>query len=287
MSTTATVPAGVDLQALLASLQAMATGSPASKSPASHSVTDGTEKRKAGKSRDKATKRELEGKEPRDVSKLDQQLATDRDSLVAEGFKVLSVGMTSARINFAMRVVSWARATSPAGGESGTWEAIDAIGASIIRMGNGQECSVAGKKHITLKVLAECVKLAALATYVPDVAKLDFYVACMFNRFMGKKFKVTKPEVLQLKSCQAIVKRVLSREPELIKASGAPDRKAIRAAIDAILGARKSAVKDTGGVTSVHAVANWFAAATDDDLLALAEKLSDDVKCRFVEVIGN
>ena len=67
---------------------------------------------KPAKSRDKKTSKEQAGKEPVDVSKLDQALAADRDSLVKEGHRLLGSGHTASLINYAIRVLTWAKSTN-------------------------------------------------------------------------------------------------------------------------------------------------------------------------------
>lgn len=291
MSALATKPASLtpeQLQAIIAQAVATATGG---------TVPSLTEKKPKldGKSRSKPTPKESAGKEPQAVSKLDQQLALDRDTLVADGHRILGAGMTIERINFGMRVLSWARATSTSNGA--IVEQIAEMGLSIMALGGFQCSDIRGKKHFSLPILTDACKLAILSTYCQDVGKLDWYCASMFARFLGKKFTPLKQEILQLDACKAIIAKLIKRDSSLMKPSGkAPDRKLVRAAIDAILGGRKAReVKEktdgddtgddetTGGVTSIHAVSQWLAQATDDDILQLANMLGDDVKCRMVD----
>lgn len=225
---------------------------------------------------------------PSKAEVLGAALMTDRKELVADGHKILGVGMTATRIAYGLRVLSWARAQMPK--SNGQRKVIKALGHSIVHEGKDQSAEISGKVTITLRSLEETVRLAILSTFVPDVGKLDWNIATRFIRFLDG-FKPAKQEMVKLDDCKTLLARVIKRDSALFTSNGkAPNRKAISSAIDKILGvsrkstgkktASKTAEKTADNVTSAASVAKWMIAADDSAIAELRKLLSPDVIAR-------
>ena len=281
MSAVATTLTPDQLQAILALLpQAQQANKPAEK-PAD----------KPAKSRDKKTPKEEVGKEPVDVSKLDQALAADRDSLVKEGHRLLGSGHTASLINYAIRVLTWAKSTNKS--NTDIESAVRSMGTSIIQLSDGM-IQGTGKKVITLRQLLDACRLAMLSTFVPDIGKLGWGIADLFLRFVDG-FKPNEPAILKLDECKLLVARIVRKDAALWNVKG-PDRKAIRDAIGDLLGKRAAPAKkdspgsddaddaDTDNVTSIHAVKNWLENASKDDMAKLFGMLSKNAQDTLMDV---
>ena len=284
MSAVATTLTPEQLQAILALLPQAQASKPAEK-PASKPAE------KPAKSRDKKTAKEQAGKEPVDVSKLDQALAADRDSLVKEGHRLLGSGHTASLINYAIRVLTWAKSTNKSNTDIEI--AVRNMGASIIQLSDGM-IQGTGKKVITLRQLLDACRLALLSTFVPDIGKLGWGIAELFLRFVDG-FKPNNPEILKLDDCKLLVARITRKDTALWNIKG-PDRKAIRDAIGDLLGKRAAPAKkdsadsddaddaDTDNVTSIHAVKNWLESACKDDVAKLFGMLSKNAQDTLMDV---
>ena len=246
---------------------------------------------KPTKSRDKKTPKEEAGKEPVDVSKLDQALAADRDSLVKEGHRLLGSGHTASLLNYAIRVLTWAKSTNKS--NTDIENAVRSMGSSIIQLSDGMICGT-GKKTITLRQLLDACRLAMLSTFVPDIGKLGWGIAELFLRFVDG-FKPNNPEIIKLDDCKLLVGRIIRKDTALWSVKG-PDRKAIRDAIGDLLGKRAAPAKkdsadsddaddaDTDNVTSIYAVKNWLENATKDDVAKLFGMLSKNAQDTLMDV---
>ena len=297
MSAVATTLTPDQLQAILALLpQAQQANKPAEK-PADKPAksrdkkTPKEEADKPAKSRDKKTSKEQAGKEPVDVSKLDQALAADRDSLVKEGHRLLGSGHTASLLNYAIRVLTWAKSTNKS--NTDIENAVRSMGTSIIQLSDGMVCGT-GKKVITLRQLLDACRLAMLSTFAPDIGKLGWGIAELFLRFVDG-FKPNNPEILKLDDCKLLVARIIRKDAALWSVKG-PDRKAIRDAIGDLLGKRSAPAKkdsadsddaddaDTSGVTSIHAVKDWLESACKDDVAKLFGMLSKSAQDTLMDV---
>ena len=245
---------------------------------------------KPAKSRDKKTSKEQAGKEPVDVSKLDQTLAADREALVKEGYRLLGSGYTGGLINYAIRVLTWAKSTNKS--NTDIENAVRSMGSSIIQLSDGMICGT-GKKTITLRQLLDACRLAMLSTFVPDIGKLGWGIAELFLRFVDG-FKPNEPAILKLDDCKLLVARIVRKDTALWNVKG-PDRKAIRDAIGDLLGKRSAPAKkdstdadaddtDTDNVTSIHAVKNWLESACKDDVAKLFGMLSKSAQDTLMDV---
>ena len=284
MSAVATTLTPEQLQAILALLPQAQASKPAEK-PASKPAE------KPAKSRDKKTAKEQAGKEPVDVSKLDQALAADREALVKEGYRLLGSGYTGGLINYAIRVLTWAKSTNKSNDDIEI--AVRNMGASIIQLSDGMVCGT-GKKVITLRQLLDACRLALLSTFVPDIGKLGWGIAELFLRFVDG-FKPNNPEILKLDDCKLLVARIVKKDTALWGVKG-PDRKAIRDAIGDLLGKRAAPAKkdsadsddaddtDDASVTSIHAVKNWLENAAKDEVAKLFGMLSKQAQDTLMDV---